>query len=95
MNYINLSKQKVLKKTLVISQFNYCPLVWMFYSRKLNHHINSIYERALRVACQDQKSKFLQLLQKDNFAAIHQRNLQVFTTEISKAKNDLSPEIMK
>ena len=95
MNYINLSKRKVLKKTLVISQFNYCPLVWMFYSRKLNHRINSIYERALRVACQDQKSKFLQLLQKDNFAAIHQRNLHVFTTEISKAKNDLSPEIMK
>ena len=38
---------------------------------------------------------FLQLLQKDNSVAIHQRNLQVLATEIFKAKNDLSPEIMK
>ena len=36
----------------------------------------------------------LQLLQKDN-SSIHQRNLQVIATEIFKAKNDLSPEIMK
>ena len=36
-------------KTVVISQFNYCPLVCMFYDRKLNHRINSIHERALRV----------------------------------------------
>ena len=38
---------------------------------------------------------FLQLLQKDNSVIIHQRNLQVLATEIFKAKNDLSPEIMK
>ena len=36
-------------KTFVISQFYYCLLVWMFHSRKLNHHINAIYERAPRV----------------------------------------------
>ena len=29
-NYMNLSKQKALMKTFVTSQFNYCPLVWMF-----------------------------------------------------------------
>ena len=94
-NYMNLSKRKALTKTFVISQFNYCPLVWMFDSRKLNHCTNRIHERALRVTYQDYQSTFLQLLQKDNSVAIHQRNLQVFATEIFKAKNDLSPEIMK
>ena len=39
-NYMNLSKRKGLMKTFVISQFNYCPLVWMFHCRKLNHRIN-------------------------------------------------------
>ena len=92
---MNLSKRKALMKTFVISQFNYCPLVWMFHSRKLNHRINSIHERALRVTYQDYQSTFLQLLQKDNSVTIHQRNLQVLATEIFKAKNDLSPEIMK
>ena len=94
-NYMNLSKRKALMKTFVISQFNYCPLVWMFHSRKLNHHINSIHERAIRVTYQDYKSTLLQLLQKDNSVTIHQRNLHFLATEIFKAKNDLSPEIMK
>ena len=92
---MDLSKRKALMKTFVISQFNYCPLVWMFHSRKLNHHINSIHERALRVTYQNYQSTFLQLLQKDNSATIHQRNLQVLATEIFKAKNDLSTKIMK
>ena len=47
-NYMNLSKQKALMKTFVISQFKYCQLVWMFHSSKLNHRINSIHERALK-----------------------------------------------
>ena len=94
-NYMSLSKRKAPMKTFVISQFSYCSLVWMFHSRKLNHRINSIHERALRVTYQDYQSTFLQLLQKDNSVAIHQRNLQVLATEIFKAKNDLSPEIMK
>ena len=38
---------------------------------------------------------FLQLLQKNDSVTIHQRNLQVLVTEIFKAKNDLSTEIMK
>ena len=73
-NYMNLSKRKALMKTFVISQFNYCPLVWMFHSRKLNHCINSIHERALRVTYQDYQSRFLQLLQKDKSLMIHQRS---------------------
>ena len=77
-NYMNLSKQKALMKTFVISQFNYCPLVWMFHSRKLNHRTNSIYERTLRVTYQDYQSTFLQLLQKDNSVTIYQRKFLLY-----------------
>ena len=82
-------------KTFVISQFNYFSSVWIFHSRNLNNRINSIHERALRVTYQDYKSTFLQLLQKNNSVTIHQRNFQVLVTEIFRAKNDLSPEVMK
>ena len=84
---MNLSKRKALMKSFVISQLTT--------SRKLNHRINSIHERALRVTYQDYKSMFFELLQKDDSVTIHQWNLQVLATEIFKAKNDLSPEIMK
>ena len=68
-NYINLSKQKALMKTFVISHFKYCLLVWMFHSRKLN--LNSIRERMLRNTYRDYKSTFLELLQKDNSLTVH------------------------
>ena len=67
----------------------------MFHSRKLNHHINSTHERALRVTYQNYQSTFLKLLQKVNSVTIHQQNLPILATEIFKAKNDLSREIMK
>ena len=70
-------------KTFVISQLNYCPLVWMFHSRKLNNRINSIHERALRITYKD---SFNELLQKDNAVTIHQKNLQAVATEIFKIK---------
>ena len=66
-------------------------------SSKLNHRFNSIHERALRVTYQNYKLTWtvLELLQKDNSVTIHQRNLEVLATEIFKAKNDLSLEIIK
>ena len=58
---MDLSKRKILVKTFVVSQCNYCPLVWMFHSRKLNNRINSIYECALRISYKDCKSSFNEL----------------------------------
>ena len=49
----------------------------------------------LSVTYQDYQSTFLQLLQKDNSVTIHQRNVHVLATDIFKAKNDLSSEVMK
>ena len=94
-NYMDLSKHKSLMKAFATSQFNYCPLIWMFYSRELNNCINRIPERALRLVYQDNSLSFAELLEKDNSVTIHQRNLQVPATEIFKLKNRLAPEIMK
>ena len=35
------------------SQFSYCPLIWMFHSKKMEHRINSIHKRALKLVYQD------------------------------------------
>ena len=82
-------------KAFIESQFNYCPLIWMFHNRTLNNRINCIHERALRVAYKDQKSSFEQLLHKDNSFTIHERNLQRLATEMYKTKNGLAPTFMK
>ena len=63
-------------ESFVISQFNYCPLIWMIHSRGLNNKINRIHERALRIVYDDNRSSFEDLLNKDKSVTIHQRNLQ-------------------
>ena len=88
-HYMNFEKRRSLMKAFVISQFNYCPLIWMFHNRALNNRINKIHERALRLVYQNKNLSFSELLELD------QRILQVLVMEIFKVRNNLSPEIMK
>ena len=81
-------------KSFILTQFSYCPLVWMFHSRKLNNRINSIHERALRIVYKDTKSSFTELLTKDESFTIHERNIQTLGIELYKVAYDLSPKIM-
>ena len=82
-------------KAFISSHFGYCPLAWMFHSRKLNNRINNIDERALRIVYDDYSTSFNDLLIKDNSVTIHIRNIQTLAIELYKAANGLSPEIMK
>ena len=76
------------------SQFGYCPLTWMFYSRKVNSKINHIHERSLRIVYEDKISSIEELLKKDQSFCIHHRNIQSLATELLKVKNNLSNRIM-
>ena len=42
--YLNEDKLKLIMRTFIESQFNYCPLIWMCHSRDLNHKINKLHE---------------------------------------------------
>ena len=82
-------------KSFIISQVNYCPIIWMYCQRKSNNQINKIHERALRIAYDDNVSDFDSLLEKDESVTIHQRNIQVLALEIYKTQKDLNPKFMK
>ena len=60
--YMNLAQRRLIMNAFIFSQFGYCPLVWMFHSRKLNNRIKNIHERALRIVCRVYESTFQQLL---------------------------------
>ena len=81
-------------KVFLASEFGFCPLVWMFHRRKLNSRINKLHERALRMVYQDYASSFTELLEKEKPTAIHNRNIQLLSTELFKVKNGLSPAFM-
>ena len=44
-NRLNLSQAKILYNSFILSQFNYCCLVWMFCSKTLQNKINQIQKR--------------------------------------------------
>ena len=89
--YLEEDKLKVIMKTFIESQFNYCPLIWMCHSRILNNKINKLHERALRVVYKNKELTFEQLLLKDNSFTIHDRNLQKLALEMYKVKYDICP----
>ena len=93
--YMNMQKRRTIMKSFVTSQFRYCPLIWMFHSRRLNNKISSIHERALRITYQDHISTFQELINKDNSGSIHHRNLQALATEMFKIHSCLSPDILR
>ena len=85
----------IVMKTYIESQFSYCPLIWMFCTREMNHKINHVHERALRIAYDDYNSSFQELLTRSESITIHQRNIHAIAVEMYKFKNGLSPEIMQ
>ena len=64
--YMDPLKRRLLVNTFFTSQFNYCPLIWMFHSRKLNNKINRLHQRCLRLIYSDRDSSYEELLDKDN-----------------------------
>ena len=79
---MNFEQRRLIMNSFVICHFSYCPVVWMFHSRKLNARINRVHERALRVVYRDFDSSFQELLSRDSSTTLHQRNLQKLMTDI-------------
>ena len=92
--FLTFENRRKIFKAFIESQFNYCPLIWMQHSRKLNNKINRIHERALRYVYFDYSSSFKELLERDNSFTIHHKNVQSLAIEIYKFVNGLSPDIM-
>ena len=80
--YLSKDKLNILMKAFVISQFNYCPLTWMFHNRTLNNKINKLHERALRLVYKDITLSFQDMLNLDNSMTIHHRNIQKLAIEM-------------
>jgi len=87
-------KRIILMRSFITSQFNYCPIIWMYCKRESNHLINRIHERALRIAYNDYISDFKNLLIKDKSFTIHHKNIQQLCNEIYKTMVKVNPKFM-
>ena len=73
--YMPTNQAQLLMRSFKMSQFSYCPLIWMCHSRKINTQINKLHEHALRLVYNDKSSSFWEVLERDNSFTIHERNI--------------------
>ena len=71
--YLDQSKKVLLYKSMIKSQFNYCPLVWMFCSRQSNNLINKVHERGLRLRYRDETKDYNS---SKEFTSLNDRSIQ-------------------
>ena len=89
--YLGFNQLRLLFKTFFDSQFKYCSLTRMFYSRTTNNKINKLHERALRLVYGDYVSTCEELL--DNLFTVHHYNLQTLCIELYKVFSGQSQTI--
>ena len=90
--YFEENTSKLLLNPVITSNFSYCPLNWLLYSKAANNEINRTHKRALRTLYRDYESNFEEILDRDDTKTIHTKNLQNLMIERYKSFNQINPE---
>ena len=88
------NQTETLLSSFIISHFSYCPLIWMFCSKKSTKKINAVHERSLRITLKDYESPYTSLLEEAHQITFHQRCIIPLMTEVYKYLKGYSPDIM-
>ena len=94
-SFLGFDEKKILVNSFILSNFNYCPLVWFISSSRSLQKIENLQKRALRFLYNDYSSPYEVLLDRADKVAIKMRNHRVLCIEIFKTLNDLNPSFMK
>jgi len=82
----------LLYKTFILSNFNFCPVVWHQCGRVNTDKLERLQFRALRFVYRDFTSDYHTLLGVANLPTLEVARLQSIATETFKAVNGLSPQ---
>ena len=89
----NLSKlgKLTIYYSFILSNFNYCPLVWHFCGEGNTKKLEKIQERALRFIYNDSDSSYENLLEKSQLPSLRLRRLRSMAIEVFKIINKQTP----
>ena len=93
-SHLPLNKAKIIFNSYILSNFSYCPLIWMFCNKKENNIINNTHKRALRILYNRPDLSLTELLDIDDSHSVHTLNLQKLMIEVFKSLYKLNPEFM-
>lgn len=93
-SYLTFRQASILVQAYILSCFFYCPILWMFCSKKCFHLCNKVHYRALCAMYFRYDLNLEEILKLNGSFSIHTKQLQVFVTEIFKSVHKLNPEFM-
>ena len=82
---------EVIYYSFILSNLNYCPLVWHFCGENNTKKLESIQERALRFIYEDENSSYEKLLEKSKMPSLKIRRMRFLAIQIFKIVNKQSP----
>ena len=88
------SEKEQMYKTFILSNFNFCPVVWNFCSKTSARKIEKIQERALRFLTGYDSLTYSELLEKTGYSTLHMNRIKLITLEVFKCLYNLNTEFM-
>ena len=93
--FMGYNERRIIMQSFILSNFNYCALIWHFCRKFNTAKIEKIQERALRLVLDDYISDYSTLLKTSGIDALKTKRIKTLATEICKAMNPISPKYMK
>ena len=94
-NFLGFQEKKVLINIYFYSNFNYCPLVWMFSHAKSLKKVEALQKRALPFLYDDYNSPSEEILKKSGKFCMEFNRLRYLCIEIYKTISNINPSFMK
>ena len=92
---LGLKERVVLDNSFIYSDFDFCPLVWMFSHKKSVNKIESRNKQALRFLLNDYENYYEELLEKSGKWNMNVQRIRFLCIELYKTINSLNSDFMK
>ena len=89
--HLNINSRRAIYNSFIMSNFNYCPLVWHFCGQVNNQKLEKIQERALRILFADYNSSYRELLEKAGTTTLLIQRLRLIALTVFTSLHGLNP----
>ena len=89
--YLDESCRILVFKSFISSNFNYCPVSWMFCGKTNLNKLEKLQERALRFVFRDTTSPYETLLERGNFLSLSVYRIRCLAIEVFKCVHGNNP----
>ncbi len=87
--YLDFSSRMTIFQSFILSNFNYCPIIWHSCTVKSANRLERLQGRALRFVYRDYTSSYEDLLRRADLGTLHSRRLKAIALEVYKIINGI------